>query len=131
LISIPAEGHAPWNEVIAELKDFPSDIKAYIRLNVLLKDSEMLPLHKERQIQEAMEGKEACYAVTNPIRESMVSTDVKENVVKSVTMEELQKFDPVNVLKSYAESKGHIFSDKFQEMFDIVFSNINNPDNEN
>jgi hypothetical protein len=46
-------------------------------------------------------------------------------------MEELQKFDPVNVLKSYAESKGHVFSDKFQEMFDIVFSNINNPDNEN
>jgi exonuclease SbcD len=131
LISIPAEGHAPWKEVIAELRDFPSDIKAYIRLNVLLKDSEMLPLHKERQIQEAMEGKEACYAVTNPIRESLVSTDVKENVVKSVTMEELQKFDPVNVLESYAESKGHVFSDKFQEMFDIVFSNINNPDNEN
>ncbi len=130
LVSIPTEGHAPWKEVIAELKKFPSDIQAYIRLNVLLKDSETMPFDKDRQIQEAMEGKAARYAVTNPIRESLIITEAKENAVKSITMEELQKLDPVTVLKSYAESKGSFFSEKFQYMFDIVYSNINNSDNE-
>ena len=130
LVSIPAEGHAPWKEVIAELKKFPSDIQAYIRLNVLLKDSEMMPFDKDRQIQEAMEGKSARYAVTNPIRESLISTEAKETAARSITMEELQKLDPITILKTYAERQGYTFSDNFQEMFNTVYKNINDSGNE-
>jgi exonuclease SbcD len=130
LVSIPSEGHAPWKEVIAELKKFPSDIEAYIRLNVLLKDSEMMPFDKDRQIQEAMEGKAARYAVTNPTRESLVSEERRQSAIKAISVEELQKFDPATVLRSYAESQGMTFSEKFQEMFNIVYSNLNNSDNE-
>lgn len=130
LVSIPSEGHAPWKEVIAELKKFPSDIEAYIRLNVLLKDSEMMPFDKDRQIQEAMEGKSARYAVTNPIRESLISTEAKETATRSITMEELQKLDPITILKTYAERQGYTFSDNFQEMFNTVYKNINDSGNE-
>lgn len=130
LVSIPSEGHAPWKEVIAELKKFPSDIEAYIRLNVLLKDSEMMPFDKDRQIQEAMEGKSARYAVTNPIRESLISTEAKETAARSITMEELQKLDPITILKTYAERQGYTFSDNFQEMFNTVYKNINDSGNE-
>lgn len=130
LVSIPSEGHAPWKEVIAELKKFPSDIEAYIRLNVLLKDSEMMPFDKDRQIQEAMEGKSARYAVTNPIRESLISTEAKETAARSISMEELQKLDPITILKTYAERQGYTFSDNFQEMFNTVYKNINDSGNE-
>lgn len=130
LVSIPSEGHAPWKEVIAELKKFPSDIMAYIRLNVLLKDSEMMPFDKDRQIEEALAGKVARYAVTNPTRESVVSEETRQSAIKTITVEELQKLDPVTVLKSFAESKGYTFSEKFQEMFNKVYRNINNSDNE-
>ncbi|MBR5103888.1 MAG: exonuclease SbcCD subunit D [Bacteroidales bacterium] len=131
LVSIPAEGHAPWEDVIAELKKFPADINAYIRLNVLLKDSEQMPFNKDRQIQEALAGKAALYAVTNPTRESLVSEERRQSAMKAITVEELQKLDPVTVLKSYAESQGQIFSEKFQEMFNTVYRNINNSDHEN
>ena len=131
LVSIPAEGHAPWNDVIAELKKFPSDIEAYIRLNVLLKESEQMPFDKDRQIEEAMAGKAARYAVTNPTRESLVSEERRQNVMSAITVEELQKLDPITVLKGYAERLGYTFSDKFQEMFDTVYKNINKSDNEN
>ena len=131
LVSIPSEGHAPWKDVIAELKKFPSDIEAYIRLNVLLKDSEQMPFDKDRQIEEAMAGKAARYAVTNPTRESMVSEERRQNAMNAITVEELQKLDPITVLKGYAERLGYTFSDKFQEMFDTVYKNINKSDNEN
>ena len=131
LVSIPSEGHAPWKDVIAELKKFPSDIEAYIRLNVLLKDSEQMPFDKERQIEEAMAGKAARYAVTNPTRESLVSEERRQNAMNAITVEELQKLDPITVLKGYAERLGYTFSDKFQEMFDTVYKNINKSDNEN
>ena len=131
LVSIPSEGHAPWKDVIAELKKFPSDIEAYIRLNVLLKESEQMPFDKDRQIEEAMAGKAARYAVTNPTRESLVSEERRQNVMSAITVEELQKLDPITVLKGYAERLGYTFSDKFQEMFDTVYKNINKSDNEN
>ena len=131
LVSIPSEGHAPWKDVIAELKKFPSDIEAYIRLNVLLKESEQMPFDKDRQIEEAMAGKAARYAVTNPTRESLVSEERRQNAMNAITVEELQKLDPITVLKGYAERLGYTFSDKFQEMFDTVFRNINCSDNEN
>lgn len=131
LVSIPSEGHAPWKDVIAELKKFPSDIEAYIRLNVLLKESEQMPFDKDRQIEEAMAGKAARYAVTNPTRESQVSEERRQNAMNAITVEELQKLDPITVLKGYAERLGYTFSDKFQEMFDTVYKNINKSDNEN
>ena len=131
LVSIPSEGHAPWKDVIAELKKFPSDIEAYIRLNILLKESEQMPFDKDRQIEEAMAGKAARYAVTNPTRESLVSEERRQNAMNAITVEELQKLDPITVLKGYAERLGYTFSDKFQEMFDTVYKNINKSDNEN
>ena len=90
-----------------------------------------MPFDKDRQIQEAMEGKKARYAVTNPTRESLVSEERRQNAIKAITVEELQNLDPVNVLRSYAESQGMTFSDNFQGMFDIVYRNINDSGNEN
>ena len=90
-----------------------------------------MPFDKDRQIEEAMAGKAARYAVTNPTRESLVSEERRQNAMNAITVEELQKLDPITVLKGYAERLGYTFSDKFQEMFDTVYKNINKSDNEN
>ena len=90
-----------------------------------------MPFDKDRQIEEAMAGKAARYAVTNPTRESLVSEERRQNAMNAITVEELQKLDPATVLKAYAESQGCTFSEKFQEMFNTVYKNINSSDHEN
>jgi hypothetical protein len=130
-VNIPAEGYACWDEVMEELNNFPADIEAYLRLNVLLKDQQMLPYNKDHQITLALEGKKAHYAAINPTREvSMTRESTSEGIV-SLTMEELQKTEPLDVLKSYAASNDIVFSDEYNEMFNTVIKIINNPENEN
>lgn len=131
LINIPSEGYAIWEEAMSELKKFPSDLEGYIRLNILLKDNQLLPYDKDAQIKEVLEGKSGHHAVTNPTRQVSGPTREREDNVTSMTLQELQKTDPLTVLSSHAESKGLEFSDEFKEMFDSVIRIINNADNEN
>lgn len=131
LVNIPSDGWAPWEEVMSELKDFPSDLEGYIRLNVLLTDNELLPYDRDNQIRAALEDKKAHYAVINPTRQIRAATEKNEEVLTSMTMEELQEIDPLTVLSSHAQSKGLEFSEEFKEMFDSVIRIINDADNEN
>lgn len=131
LVNIPSEGSASWKEVMAELKAFPTDIEAYIRLNVLLTDNELLPYDKDNQIRSALEGKTAHYAVINPTRAVSTEREDKEEALTSMTMQELQEIDPLTVLSSHAQSKGLEFTEEFKEMFDSVIRIINDADHEN
>ena len=131
LVNIPAEGFAEWNDVMRELRIFPSDIDAYIRLNVLLKGNSLLPLDKDIQIKNALSGKKARHAATNPTREA--SEKAADSGIKqmSLTMTELQEIDPKLILKAHAEAVNAKFDKNFEEMFDIVFRMVNEADNEN
>ena len=131
LVNIPAEGFAEWNDVMRELRTFPSDIDAYIRLNVLLKGNSLLPLDKDIQIKNALSGKKARHAATNPTREA--SEKAADSGIKqmSLTMTELQEIDPKLILKAHAEAVNAKFDKNFEEMFDIVFRMVNEADNEN
>lgn len=130
LVNIPAEGYACWDEVMEELKNFPADIEAYLRLNVLLKDQQMLPYNKNHQITLALEGKKALYAAINPTREVSGPRESSRDGILSLTMEELKKIEPLDVLKSYAASNDIVFSHEYNEMFNTVIKIINNPENE-
>ena len=126
LVNIPSEGYAPWDEVMRELKAFPADLPAYIRLNVLLKDNGILPYDKEAQINSALEGKKGMFALINPTRELTDAHQQKEGRIKSLTMEELQKVEPATILREHAKLSGHIFTEDFEKMLEEVMSNINN-----
>ena len=126
LVNIPAQGNAQWKEVMAELKKFPADLPAYIRLNVLLKDNELLPFDKEDQIKEALEGKRGMYALINPVRELSQGEQQKGEQMRSLTMEELQKVEPATILKEHAKLSGHVFTEDFEKMLEQVIANINN-----
>ena len=69
IVNIPTEGHAVWEDVIKELKVFPAQTPAYLRLNVLLKENSVLPYNKDAQLEEALRGKLAKCATINPTRE--------------------------------------------------------------
>lgn len=131
LVNIPADGFAIWDDVIRELKAFPADLEAYIRLNVLLKDNQLLPYDKDSQIRAALDGKKGHYAVINPSREISDPADDKGKKTVTMTMQELQETDPLDVLTSHAQTKGFGFSEEFKEMFESVIRIINNSDYEN
>lgn len=131
LVNIPVSGFAAWSDAMKELKGFPKDIKAYIRLNILLKGNELLPFDAKVQIQNALQGKEARHAVTNPIREEAPSTENGKSGIVSLTISELNSKDPRFILESYAKSKGQIFDAEFEEMFEIILNTINDTDYEN
>lgn len=126
LVNIPAEGYAQWKEVMDELKRFPADLPAYIRLNVLLKDNEMLPYDKEAQIKSALEGKQGMYALINPARELSEVDKQKGEQMRGLSMEELQRMEPVMILKEHAKLSGHLFTEDFEKMLEEVMANINN-----
>ena len=131
LVNIPAEGFAEWNDVMRELRIFPSDIDAYIRLNVLLKGNSLLPLDKDIQIKNALSGKKARHAATNPTREEVEKAAGSDSRQMSLTMTELQEMDPKLILKAHAEAVNAQFDKDFEEMFDAVYRIINGADYEN
>jgi hypothetical protein len=131
LVNIPSEQYAQWGDVIAELKAFPADIPAYIRLNVLLKGNDLLPHDKDVQIAAALQSKKGRHAAINPTREQIGVTDGDQNKRMDLTMEELRKIDPKSILISHAKASGAVFDEEFDEMFDIVFKTVNDADYEN
>jgi exonuclease SbcD len=125
LVNIPSQGHAPWTEVMDELKAFPADIPAYIRLNVLLQDGQILPYDRQKQTDDALEGKLARCVNVNPVRELANLPDSNASATLQLTMDELQKEDPATILRQYAQQKGETFTDEFASMLETVIKNIN------
>ena len=130
-MNIPAEGYASWAEVVKELKEFPADIPAYVRLNVLLKDAEVLPYDRQSQLANILEGKEMVKCVQiNPTREVAVNPSSEKSRLQNLTMQELQKTAPVEILKSYAQQTGEVFTEEFEKMLETVIKNINSVQDE-
>lgn len=125
LVNIPSQGYAPWAQVMEELKTFPADIPAYIRLNVLLQDGQILPYDRQKQTDEALEGKMARCVNVNPVRELANLPDSNASATLQLTMDELQKEDPATILRQYAQQKGETFTDEFASMLETVIKNIN------
>ena len=130
LVNIPAEGYAEWPDVIKELKAFPSEIPAYIRLNVLLKDDQTLPYDKENQIMEALQGKQGRYALLNPTREQTARTAGQTGAVRISSVEELLNSNPLTVMQSYAQMKEFAFTDSYVEMFNEIIESLNRTEDE-
>lgn len=130
LVNIPAEGFARWDDVMVELKQFPNDIKAYIRLNVLLGTSEILPYNTEEQIKAALKGKQAMWAETNATREVAVAAADDSAKIKALTMQELQKIEPIDILKAYAAHKNSAFTEDFTNMLSEILKSMKETENE-
>ena len=129
LVNIPAEGAAKWAEVMEEVKNFPAERKAYIRLNVLIGSGELLPYDMVDQIKTALQGKEAVWVETNPVREE-VNTEATENTGTTLRLniQELQKIEPIEIMKAYA---GVNFKEEYNDMLNEILQKLEDEENEN
>ena len=131
LVNIPSEGHAPWADVIKDVRSFPADKPAYLRLNVLMKENEVLPYNRDNLIEEALKGKLAQCATINPVREEVAFERDENDALGPLTVQELQNIDHKKILTEYANGEGFVFTDEFERMFNKVYNIVTDADYEN
>ena len=129
LVNIPEEGHSEWADAVRLLAELPSDVPALVRLNILLKGNDLLPIDKDSQVQMALKGKKALLAVINSTRETFEPED--DGTLGALTIQELQEMDHKTILTEFAKSAKFEFTKEFDEMFDIVYKIVTDPDYEN
>ena len=118
IVTLPAKGGADWDDAMALLNDFPSDIPAYIRLNV---NEGTLPPDARAQAIIACEGKECDFCIINLVRRR-TTAEMAENT--DFTISELQTKNPTEIARIYSDRQGVDFDAELTEMFNIALSNI-------
>lgn len=114
LVNIPADGYDNWDNVLDELKSFPDDIPAYLRLNVEIEKSLKAGSLDEARL---IAGEKKCSICL------INSTRKEKNEVtrqQALTTKEFKELDQSDVLKMWAESKGITYSDELKALFQSV-----------
>ncbi len=117
LVTLPVEGMATWEEAKELLGNFPSDIPAYIRLNVEIDD--FLPVEANAEANALTKGKECRFCHINAKRKS-----VKQAETKVLTVQEFQSEAPIDIAKRYAEDIGKVFDEEMTELFNEILEMI-------
>lgn len=117
LVTLPTEGTAEWDECVRLLADFPDDISAYIRLNVLVKD--FLPADTYAQAEQITKGKQCKFCHINATRKSP-----KEVYDKSLSVQEFQAEEPISIVRHYAEDMGLGFDEEMETIFNCVVREV-------
>lgn len=94
MITLP-ESPVPFEEALCDLENFPPDRKAYIRLNVLIKD--YLPQNASARAIAAAETKECRYCCMKVTREAEVTDDPDTRF----SVEEIRATNPVDIACMY------------------------------
>lgn len=117
-VSLPASGHAGWDKALELLRDFPSDIEAYIRLNI--KSGDALPSDIHNRARMICEGKAArfcCLNICHGGNEALTGE-------RTMTVEQLRESDPVAIARRYAADTGTEFPDEWSDMLGEVIREI-------
>ena len=117
LVTLPNEGYATWNEAKELLSNFDDSIPAYIRLNVLVEG--FLPPNAKDEAYALTNGKQCKVCLLNT-KQKNASSDIKE----TLTVQELQAMNPLDIAIDYAQSKGIEFTEEMQDMFKEVLAQV-------
>ena len=111
LVTLPAHDPASWNEAIQLLKNFPDDITAYVRLNILVKD--FLPPQAEAEAIALCEHKQCRFCYIKAVRPAATASQRPP----SFTVSEFQAQAPIDIARRYAEDINIHFSDDMAVLF--------------
>lgn len=111
LVTLPTDGFASWEDAKELLSKFPSDIPAYIRLNVEIDD--FLPLEAQAEAALLTEGKQCRFCCINAKRRVEQRTRTR-----ILSVQEFQAEEPIDIAKRYAEDMGIDFDDEMKVLFD-------------
>lgn len=116
IVTIPSRGkYAPWEECQQLLKEFPSDISAYIRLNVSVQD--FLPPQAEHDARAIIEDKQCRFCGIQSHR------DNEDNGVRAaLTIQEFTDMEPLTLFEKYMSDMGKDVNDNLKDMFLEAFA---------
>lgn len=121
LVNIPAAEAATWDRVLQELTNFPSDIPARIRLNVLLQGDDMLPYDHEWKVNEALLGKSARHCETNVQRvQTELANNHKSHEMVRMELAELLHMQPIDVARKWMERQGQEMTPEMEQLFNYA-----------
>lgn len=110
LVTLPTNDFTSWDEAKQLLQNFPSDIPAYIRLNVEIDD--FLPTEANQEAANLANGKKCRFCFVNTRRKLKASARQK-----AMTVQEFQAEAPIDIARRYAEDCGIPFDEELTDMF--------------
>lgn len=110
LVTLPRDGYAAWEEAKRLLAAFPSDIPAYIRLNVAVDD--YLPTEANMEAAALAEDKQCRFCCINAKRNVATGTEAK-----ALTVQEFQAEAPIDIARRFAADTGRDFDAEMEEIF--------------
>lgn len=122
LISLPNQDYATWNEAKDLLRNFPDEVPAYIRLNVLVEG--FLPPNAKDEAYKITEGKQCKVCLLNAKQKNNATSETH-----SFSVQELQEMNPLDIAINYAQTIGAELDDEMQEMFKQVLTLANREEN--
>jgi len=123
LVTLPAEGFAPWEEVRRLAKAFPKDLPAYVRLNVAVED--FLPPDTIAEARKLISEGQGRFCYVNARRETRES-----GTRQSLTVSEFRAMDPLEVVRMYAKDKGMEFGEELEKLFQEVEEDVKEKERE-
>ena len=115
MVTLPADGFISWEEAKKLLAQFPDNIPAYIRLNVLVED--FLPIEAQAEALLLTDDKQCRFCCINAKRKA-----VRRSEAKMLSVQEFQAEEPIDIARRYAEDIGVDFDGEMREMFNEVMT---------
>ena len=122
LITLPNQDYATWDEAKDLLRNFPDEVPAYIRLNVLVEG--FLPPNAKDEAYKITEGKQCKVCLLNAKQKNNATSETH-----SFSVQELQEMNPLDIAINYAQTIGAELDDEMQEMFKQVLTLANREEN--
>lgn len=122
LVTLPSDGgFGAWDDVRAQLADFPADLPAYIRLNVEVDD--YLPASAQHDAVALCEAKACRFCLINTRRKSSAAATGNART-RTFTTTELQELPPAEVARMYFEGRDLTFDDELAALFDEALHSL-------
>ena len=106
-----------------QFEEFPDDIPAYIRLNVLVEG--YLPVMANAEAQQIASRKQCRLCLINAKRKAQPN---QSNGYQELTTTEFQKMNPAEVAKMYLEAKGESCDEELMVLFNEVMKGLDDED---
>ena len=118
LVTLPTDGFASWEVVKDLLTHYPNDIASYIRLNVEV--DEYLPNEAHQEAINLTHAKACNLCCINAKRKESAQTETR-----TLTVQEFQSEEPVEIVKRYFEDSGVGFDDELKAIFKETLEMVN------
>lgn len=123
LVTLPNNGVATWDEAKELVRNFPSDLPAYLRLNVAVDD--FLPQGAMDEARQLVQGKRCTMCHINACR-----NEHKTSQASMLTVQELKEIAPIDLVRRYAADSGQTFDEEMELLFNEALEAVNQ-DNRN